>query len=142
MHAVTWLTISGAFVLGVALSFMGSIKLELGRRLQIGETRTGALLSILQFTLIPLMLLSGLLLDRLGIKVMIFAGSVLTWFAIYTFTASTQFRTTTMAVVLLGMGIACLSPATIVLMPQAFFPDQLGASLERETDTFFVETKL
>ena len=39
MQAVTWLTISGAFVLGVVLTLLGSIKLELGRRLGIGDTR-------------------------------------------------------------------------------------------------------
>src|SRR5437660_3230913 len=127
MQAVTWLTISGAFVLGVALSIMGSIKLELGRRLGIGETRTGTLLSVQQLSLIPLMLLSGLLLDRVGIRFMMLAGCLLIGAAMYTFTASVQYRTTTFAVMLLGMGIACLSPATIVLMPQAFFENQLGA---------------
>jgi MFS family permease len=130
MHAVTWLTIAGAFVLGMVLSLLGSIKLELGRRLKIGETRTGGLLSVLHLTLIPLMLLGGLLLDRLGIRFMILAGCLFTGAALYTFTASYEYRWTVAAVALLGAGAACLSPATIVLMPDAFFgSDHVGASL-------------
>jgi fucose permease len=129
MHAVTWLTISGAFVLGVVLSLLGSIKLELSRRLGIGDTRTGALVAVLHVTLIPLMLISGVLLDWFGIRLMIFAGCIFTWAALYTFTLGTHYRTVIIAVVLLGVGAACLSPATIVLMPQAFFEGHLGASL-------------
>src|SRR5205085_11276149 len=91
---------------------------------------TGGLLSVLHLTLIPLMLLGGLLLDRLGIRFMILAGCFFTGAALYTFTASYEYRWTIAAVALLGAGAACLSPATIVLMPDAFFgKDHVGASL-------------
>jgi len=129
MQAITWLTISSAFVLGMVLALLGSIKLELGRRLNMSETRTGTLLSVLHLTLIPLMLIGGVLLDRLGPSTMIAIGSLFVCLALYTFTAGTRYGTMLAAVVLLGIGAGCMSPATIWLMPHAFFPDKLGASL-------------
>jgi fucose permease len=129
MQAVTWLTIASAFVLGMALSLLGSIKLDLGRRLKIGDTRTGYLLSVLHLTLIPFMVLSGLLLDRLGVSLMIAAGSVFICLALITFAWTERYGSAIAAVFLLGVGAACMSPATIVLMPQAFFEERLGASL-------------
>ncbi len=129
MQAVTWLTIASAFVLGMALSLLGSIKLDLGRRLKIGETRTGYLLSVLHLTLIPFMVLGGLLLDRLGVSLMIAAGSVFICLALITFAWTERYGSAIAAVFLLGVGAACMSPATIVLMPQAFFEERLGASL-------------
>ncbi len=75
------------------------------------------------------MVLGGLLLDRLGVSLMIAAGSVFICLALITFAWTERYGSAIAAVFLLGVGAACMSPATIVLMPQAFFEERLGASL-------------
>ena len=90
MHAVTWLTISGAFVLGMVLTLLGSIKFTLARTLGISESRMGWLVSALHLALIPLMLLSGLLLDAVGPLPLLIAGCIIACLAMQVFTVQTQ----------------------------------------------------
>jgi MFS family permease len=131
MQSVTWLTILGAFVLGMVLALLGSFKLALARRLGIGETRVGGLVSAFNLALIPLMLLSGLLLDELGPRIVLVAGCIIACVALFTITLRSDYRWALGAVLLLGIGAACISVATIVLMPKAFFgqDSHLAASL-------------
>src|SRR5262249_8099861 len=76
-------TIAGAFAFGMVLALLGSIKLPLAKRLEIDEARVGGLLSALNLALIPMMLLSGMLVDRLGIQGVLIVGSVLAGLAIF-----------------------------------------------------------
>lgn len=78
--------IAGAFVFGMLLTLLGSIKLDLAKRLDIGEARVGGLLSALNLALIPMMLLSGLLLDRFGPRGVMALGSLLASVALFSLT--------------------------------------------------------
>jgi fucose permease len=126
---VTAVTISGAFAFGMVLSLLGSIKLALAKRLQIDEARVGGLLSALNLALIPMMLLSGLLIDRWGVMEVLILGSLVTALALFGLALGQNYRWALLAVLLVGIGGACLSTSSVVLMPQAFFPDQAAASL-------------
>ena len=59
MTALQATTISAAFVFGMILALLGSLKLALAKRLNLGEGRVGGLLSALNAAVIPLMLLAG-----------------------------------------------------------------------------------
>src|SRR5436305_2038854 len=76
-QAVTALAISGAFVFGLVLALLGSLKLALARRVDLGERRVGVLLLTLNVALIPMMLLAGVLLDAWGARAVLILGSVL-----------------------------------------------------------------
>ena len=52
-------TIASAAIFGMILALVGSIKLPLARRLEMDEVRVGGLLAGLNFTLIPMMLLTA-----------------------------------------------------------------------------------
>src|SRR5262249_62161825 len=76
-------TIASAFAFGMVLALLGSIKLPLAQRLGIDEARVGGLLSALNLAFIPMMLISGILVDRLGIQGVLIVGSVLAGLAIF-----------------------------------------------------------
>src|SRR5207248_11488466 len=60
---VTAATISGAFVFGMVLVLLESIRHLLVKRLNLNEAQGEWLLAVMHVTLIPMMLLSGLLID-------------------------------------------------------------------------------
>lgn len=113
-------TLSGAFLFGMLLSLLGSIKFALAERLQIGEFRIGSLLAALNLALIPMMLLSGVLIDTLGVRVMLIVGSVLTATAIFGLSLRLTYSWAFAAILGAGLGGACVSTASTVLMPVAF----------------------
>jgi fucose permease len=80
-----------------------------------------------------MMFLSGILIDQWGVRLVMILGSFLTCAAIYGLTLhQTSFRWAVAAVLLIGLGAACVSTASVVLMPRAFFDDRrdlLGAAL-------------
>src|SRR5437588_8871071 len=92
LHAVTVVTISGAFVFGMVLALVGSLKLTLAKRLNIGEDRVGGLLSALHLAFIPMMPLAGLLIDRVDVRVVLIAGCVLTALGFYTLAVQATYR--------------------------------------------------
>src|ERR1700693_901239 len=107
LQAVTVVTISAAFVFGMILALLGSLKLALAKRLSLGEGRIGLLLSLLNLALMPMMIVSRLLLDGpLGTRWVIFFGSLLTATAIFTLGLRPRFSTAVAAVLLAGLGSA------------------------------------
>jgi fucose permease len=129
MQAVTAVTISGAMIFGMVLALLGSLKLALAKRLDVGETRVGGLLAALNLSLIPMMLFSGVLLDGLGARPVLIAGSVVLALAVISLGAQPTYGRAFVAVLFAGLGAALLSTASLVLMPRAFFPTEPAASL-------------
>lgn len=121
MQAVTLLTIAGAFVLGMVLPLLGNIKLMLAEHSGFDESKIGGLVGALSLALIPMMLLSGILLDEFGAGLVMVLGSLLTTGALWTLTMRSSFAWALAAVCVLGLGAASMSTATTVLMPNAFF---------------------
>jgi fucose permease len=121
LHTLTAATIAGAFVFGMVMALLGSIKLALAKRFQIDEARVGGLVSVLNLALIPATLLSGYLLDHWGVKPVMLLGSVLTALAFLGFLVGSSYRGALICIALLGLGGACVMTSTVVLMTQAFF---------------------
>jgi fucose permease len=119
--AVTALAISGAFVFGLVLALLGSLKLALARRADLGEGRVGVLLLTLNVALIPMMLLAGVLLDAWGVRAVLILGSLLLTLALLGLSARPAYGRALLAVLAAGLGASALSAASVVLMPSAFF---------------------
>jgi fucose permease len=121
-------TIASAAVFGMVLALLGSIKLALAKRLSIDETRVGGLLSVFFLALMPMMLVSGILIDTLHVEWVVMLGSLLLAVAIFILALSRTYAQCLAAVLLLGTAGPCLSTGSSVLMPRSFFPDNPAAS--------------
>ncbi len=122
-------TISAAFVFGMMLALLGSLKLALAKRLNLGEGQVGFLLFALNAAVIPLMLLAGCLIDLLGIRWILIIGSLVTAAAVSTLGLRGTFSRAFGSLLLAGLGGAMLCTAAILLMPQAFFgADRLASA--------------
>ena len=129
LHVVTPLVICGAFVFGIVLALIGSLKLTLVRKLELRETHVGALLSVLNLSLLPMMLLAGMMLDDFGARIVLLIGSLGTAAGLYFAGLSKSLAQTAASILVVGAGSAFLSVGSIVLMETAFYPDHLAASL-------------
>lgn len=121
--AATVMTVGSAFVVGLVLAFLGSIKLNLARHLDMGDRSNRAvasLFALLNLSLLPSMLVSGILIDSVGVRWVLLGGSVLTATAVGTLSQLPSYGRAMMAVLLAGIGSAALGTACIVLMPYAF----------------------
>src|SRR5689334_17931793 len=83
LHELAPVTIASAFLFGMILALLGSIKLPLAQRLGIDEARVGGLLATLNLALIPMMLVSGILIDKVGVQGVLFVGSLMTALAFF-----------------------------------------------------------
>src|SRR6266851_4154545 len=92
LDTVKAVTITGAFVFGMVLALVGSLKLALAKRLDIGEARVGGLLSALHLAFIPMMPLVGLLIDRIDVRIVLIAGCLLTAIGFYTLTVRATYN--------------------------------------------------
>src|SRR5262249_19809079 len=120
-HAVTAVIITGAFVFGMVLALVGSLKLALAKRLDIGEGRVGGLLSALHLAFIPMMPLAGMLIDRTDVRIVIIVGCLLTAAGLYTLTLRSTYKAALISLLVVGLGVLFVATASVVLMP-AFFP--------------------
>lgn len=117
---VTLVTISAAFVFGMILALLGSLKLALAKRLALGEARIGGLMSALSFALIPMMLLSGVLIDQFNVKPVLIGGAIVTALAISSLALPLSYWSALGAAAFAGFGTAAVSTSAMVLMPEAF----------------------
>jgi MFS family permease len=126
------LTIAAAVAFGLVVTLFGSLKTPLAKRLGVDEARAGGLVSALNLALMPLMLLTGLLLDAWGAREVVLVGSVLTALALFSLTLRNTPSWALLSVLLVALGGACLSTGSMVLMPEAFFPAAVGDVPNRE----------
>lgn len=126
--ALTAATISCAFVFGMLIALLGSIKRALAERLSLTEDRVGTLVTAVSAAMIPTMLLSGVIMDAIGLRLVLFFGSFVIAAALSLLAITRTFGAALGAMMLVGLGGACLSVAATLLMPRAFFPEQMTAS--------------
>lgn len=130
LHPVTAVTIGAAFVFGMVLALLGSLKLALARRLDLGEGGVGSLFAALNLAFIPMMILSGIIVDKSGVTGTLVFGSFVTAVALFSLALRPTYTGAFVALLIAGLGSAGVSTASIVLMPHAFFgPGQTTASL-------------
>jgi fucose permease len=126
--SVTAATVAGAFIVGIALVLLESFLPLLSKRLSLSESQSEWLVSAQNLTLIPMMFLSGLMIDCWAVKPVLIVGSLLTALAMGSLAVSRTTQRVFVSIMLLGAGGACLSTSASVLMLSAFYPDHAAAS--------------
>jgi fucose permease len=129
LRPVTEVTISASFTFGVLLSLLGSLKLTLSRSMDLREGSSAGLLRSFNLALMLMMLLSGVLIDGFGAQPILILSSVLAAAAVFALSFSGSVPHAFIAVLTGGLGGAGLCTASVVLMPEAFFPDRPTASV-------------
>jgi fucose permease len=121
MQTMTAATIGGAMIFGMTLALLGRLKLARAQGVPEEDGSLRRWLLALDVSLIPLVLLSGVLLDIYGARPMLVAGSVMLAVALVLLKRRTTDPRTWAAMLLAGFGASALGTASIVLMPPAFF---------------------
>ena len=120
-----WLTlmqIAALAVTGMSHALLGSIKVPLARRLQIDEARIGGLVSVFGFTLIPMVIAAGFLVDSVGKQLVLGGGFVLLMLSLVILSTVKTYRQAFLAVLVLGTGWSALVNVINVTSPPAFVP--------------------
>jgi fucose permease len=128
-HDVIPLIVVCAVAFGMVLALLGSVKPALAKRLGVEEGRVGGLLAALNLALIPMLVVSGILVDQLGVRPLIIAGSLVTGLGVVMLAVSRTYRACLYALLLTAAGGACLNTGAVKLMPAAFFEASPAASL-------------
>ncbi|MEX0713408.1 MAG: MFS transporter [Pirellulales bacterium] len=119
---LTWMQIAALAVAGMCHALLGSVKVPLARKLEIDEARVGGLVSVFGFTLIPMVLAAGFLVDSLGKQAVLSGGFVLLIVALVLLTRLKSYRMALLAVLVLGTGWSALVNVLNVTSPPAFLP--------------------
>ena len=105
---------------GMVHALLGSVKVPLARKLEIDEARVGGLVSVFGFTLIPMVLAAGFLVDAFGKQAVLGLGFVLVSTSLVVLAQLSTFRVAVIAVLVLGSGWSALVNVLNVLSPPAF----------------------
>ena len=128
-----WLTlmqIAALAVAGMCHALLGSVKVPLARQLKIDEARVGGLVSVFGFTLIPMVLAAGFLVDALGKQAVLGGGFVLLIVSLILLSRLHSYPGALVAVLLLGTGWSALVNVLNVTSPPAFLPPLPPAEME------------
>jgi fucose permease len=129
IEPVTVVAISGAFVCGLVLALLGSLKQTLAEEGETPGRRAHSLFAALNLCLIPMTLLCGVLVDRWGARGILLAGSAALAAALLALSVRPEPPRDFLAVLLAGLGGAALWTSSTVVMPQAFYPAEPTASV-------------
>ena len=121
-------TLLSALTFGGVLRLVGAIQQPLARRFGFEEHRPGIWLSVFYLSMVPMMLVSGLLVDRLGLQEMLVAGSLLSCLGIFVLALCRTARAALYAIFLIGMSETCLCVGAVVLMPEALIQSNEAAA--------------
>lgn len=128
-QAILAVTVTAAVLFGLIMTVLLSLKPAMRLRFGLTEDRFARLWAVLHLGVLPSLLASGMLIDRLGVRLVLALGSTLLVLGILLLIYRRAPSTIWIAVLLLGSGAACFCSASVVLMPHAFFgPDETTAS--------------
>ena len=119
---LTWMQIAALIVAGMCHALLGSVKVPLARKLDIDEERVGGLVSVFGFTLIPMVLAFGFLVDELGTHAVLSFGFFLVIVSLSMLWQARSYRLALLAVLVLGTGWSALVNVLNVTSPPAFLP--------------------
>lgn len=105
-------------------ALLGSVKVPLAARLKIDEGRVGGLVSVFGFTLIPMVLVFGFLVDAVGKQAVLGGGFALLIVSMVLLSRLRSYPVALIAVLLLGTGWSALVNVLNVTSPPAFLPPE------------------
>lgn len=121
---LTFMQIAALAVAGVCHALLGSVKVPLARKLGIDEARVGGLVSVFGFTVSPIVLAAGFLVDALGKQAVLAGGFVLLIVSLALLSRLRNYPTALVAVLALGTGWSALVNVLNVTSPPAFLPPE------------------
>ena len=116
---LTLMQIAALATAGMCHALLGTVKVPLARQLDIGEDRVGGLASVFGFTLIPMVLAAGFLVDVLGQQAVLSAGLVMVLVSLAMLAVLKTYRVAVVAVLILGSGWSALVNVLNVTSPSA-----------------------
>lgn len=134
MSAAMLAGFSSVFIFGIVVAFLGSIKLKLTPRIGADDAQFGKIVAVLQWTMVVMAVLAGLLLDSFGFRAIIIAGALLTTLSIYLIGKGKTIGSVMGACVLLGIAGQFVNVAGNTLNPMLFTDLSAGSNLG---NTFF-----
>lgn len=123
-YMLTLMQIAALAVAGMCHALLGSIKVPLARKLSIDEARVGGLVSVFGFTLIPMVLAAGFLVDALGKQAVLSGGFLLLTVSLVMLARLNTYGVALAAVLVLGTGWSALVNVLNVTSPPAFLPPE------------------
>jgi len=121
---LTAMQVAALAVAGMCHALLGSVKVPLAKKLEIDEARVGGLVSVFGFTLIPMVLVFGFLVDAAGKQAVLAGGFVLLIAAMVLLARLRSYPLALVAVLLLGTGWSALVNVLNVTSPPAFLPPE------------------
>lgn len=121
---LTLMQIAGLAIGGMCFALLGSIKLPLARRLEIGEGKIGGFISVFGFTLIPMVVAAGFLVDIFGKQFVLSGGFLLVILSLIVLARAHHYTSALIAVLILGTGWSALVNVLNVTTPPAFVPPE------------------
>lgn len=121
---LTTMQVAALAVAGMCHALLGSVKVPLAKKLAIDEARVGGLVSVFGFTLIPMVLAAGFLVDALGKQAVLGGGFVLLIISLVLLARLKSYPLALVAVLLLGTGWSALVNVLNVTSPPAFLPPE------------------
>ena len=121
---LTLMQIAALATAGTCFALLGSVKLPLARKLEIDEGKVGGLVSVFGFTLIPMVVAAGFLVDILGKQAVLGGGFVLVILSLVVLAHSRRYAAALVAVLVLGTGWSALVNVLNVTSPPAFVPPE------------------
>src|SRR4051812_34878675 len=121
MLPLTAWTIAGALLTGLLLALLGGLKLAVAQRPERAASPLSLLLFVFNLALLPCLVVSGLAVDRWGLKPVMIGAPVLLALAFLMLSAGLLARRARVAVPAAGLAGAGIMTASVVLMPHALF---------------------
>jgi hypothetical protein len=121
-------TTAGNFFAGVLLALFRNLQGPLAEHLGTTEGRFHRLRTAFAALLVPLMLVSGLLLDKWGPQPLLLGGPLLAALGVMALEPSRGERSALVGVLLTAVGAAAVAVSSLVLLPRAFYPNNATAS--------------
>ncbi len=119
---LTTLQILALLVGGMCYALLGSIKVPLAKRLDIGEDKVGGLISAFGFTMIPMAFAAGFLTDSVGREIVLAAACGILIASVLVLANVNSYIVAVISVLLLGTGWSALVNVLNTLQGPAFLP--------------------
>ncbi|MEO1994995.1 MAG: MFS transporter, partial [Planctomycetaceae bacterium] len=119
---LTLMQIAALTTAGICFALLGAVKLPLARKLQIDEGKVGGFVSVFGFTVIPMVVAAGFLVDLLGKQAVLAGGFILVIISLAVLAHARRYSAALVAVLLMGTGWSALINVLNVTSPPAFVP--------------------
>ncbi len=113
-------TAAGLFLGGLCAAVIGSIKLPMSRRLGMDEGRVGILVASFSITFLPVVIISGSLIDSLGVRLVLLFALIGVAIGLALMALAGQFLQATCAAIFLSVAWSTLINVVHVMIPLAF----------------------